>query len=52
MGVGAGLIYRGITGHCQLYQAMGVETAEDDQCLKTDLTSQPDKVEAHTETGN
>ena len=28
LGVAAGLIYRGLSGHCQLYQSLGVCTAE------------------------
>jgi uncharacterized membrane protein len=28
-GVGAGLLYRGLTGHCHLYQALGVSTNDD-----------------------
>jgi uncharacterized membrane protein len=27
--VGGGLVYRGMTGYCQLYQALGLNTAED-----------------------
>lgn len=27
--VGAGLVYRGVTGQCQLYQALGINTAQD-----------------------
>lgn len=26
-GMGAGLLYRGLTGHCQLYQALGISSA-------------------------
>jgi uncharacterized membrane protein len=26
---GGGLIYRGVTGHCQLYQALGIDTSRD-----------------------
>jgi hypothetical protein len=26
LGLGAGLIYRGFTGHCSLYQSLGVNT--------------------------
>lgn len=29
LGVAAGLIYRGLSGHCHLYQALGVDTSED-----------------------
>jgi uncharacterized membrane protein len=28
--LGGGLVYRGMTGHCQLYQALGLNTAQDD----------------------
>ena len=27
-GLGAGLIYRGSTGHCHMYEALGVDTSE------------------------
>ncbi|WP_152053916.1 SRPBCC family protein [Tautonia marina] len=30
-GIGGALLYRGTTGHCSLYQAMGVDTSEPDQ---------------------
>jgi uncharacterized membrane protein len=29
--LGGGLIYRGVTGHCQVYQSLGVDTTELDQ---------------------
>ena len=28
LGAGAGLLYRGMTGHCHLYEALGVNTAD------------------------
>ncbi|HZN69605.1 MAG TPA: SRPBCC family protein [Tepidisphaeraceae bacterium] len=28
--VGGGLVYRGVTGHCHMYDALGVNTAEDE----------------------
>ena len=28
--VGGGLVYRGVTGHCHMYNALGVNTAEDE----------------------
>jgi uncharacterized membrane protein len=33
--IGLGLIYRGLTGSCQLYNAMGVTTAEKDDFSPT-----------------
>ena len=30
LAVGAGLLYRGMTGHCMTYEALGMSTAEDD----------------------
>ncbi|HEX8324687.1 MAG TPA: SRPBCC family protein [Tepidisphaeraceae bacterium] len=32
-GVGGALIYRGVTGHCHAYQALGVSTANEDDAL-------------------
>ena len=29
--VGGGLVYRGVSGHCHMYEALGVNTAEDEQ---------------------
>jgi uncharacterized membrane protein len=29
--LGGGLIYRGMTGHCAAYQALGINTNEHDQ---------------------
>ena len=29
--VGGGLVYRGVTGHCHMYDALGVNTAENEQ---------------------
>src|SRR5947209_13492333 len=30
-GVGGAMAYRGITGHCPMYESMGVNTAESDE---------------------
>ncbi len=31
--IGAGLIWRGLSGHCGLYQQLGVDTAEQENSL-------------------
>lgn len=36
-GVGAGLIYRGATGHCSVYNALGVDTANDPERTREHL---------------
>lgn len=41
MGAGAGLIYRGISGHCQLYQALHIDTAQGEQRSKDEGDVQP-----------
>lgn len=42
--VGGGLIYRGLTGHCGVYEALGVSTLENtpEECLRT---AEPSSVE-------
>ena len=30
-GVGGSLVYRGVTGHCSMYQSLGIDTAEDER---------------------
>lgn len=29
LGIGGGLLFRGVTGHCSLYQNLGINTAKD-----------------------
>jgi hypothetical protein len=38
--IGAGLIWRGITGHCALYHQLGIDTAE------PELTTAAEPIEA------
>ncbi|HXY35787.1 MAG TPA: DUF2892 domain-containing protein [Planctomycetaceae bacterium] len=38
--IGAGLIWRGLTGHCGLYQRLGIDTAEGESSLS------PERMEA------
>src|SRR5579884_3665201 len=30
-GVGGAMLYRGLTGHCSAYQALGINTAQDEE---------------------
>jgi len=30
-GVGGSLVYRGVTGHCSMYESLGIDTAEDER---------------------
>jgi uncharacterized membrane protein len=36
--IGAGLIWRGLTGHCGVYQQLGIDTAEMENALAAETT--------------